>query len=448
MSAPPPVAGPARRDAAPRAGLAAIAAKVAGAAMALAVNVAIARLLGPDGYGLYAFGVGLGSTLAVVATLGMPFAAIRHVPDYLARGDWSGTVGFTRASIAVSLLGAGACAVVMLTVSSLATTRPAISPILAWSAALLVPMTLGQTLATLLQARGHVVAPELVQSTVRQGATLALLAVALPLLPLATGAEVALAATGVASAVAAVALWLMLGRAAADEPRDVARYDLGLWARTGGSVLLILMSSALNERLDVLMLGWLVEPADLGHYAAAARLASVAMLALAGLNAAYMPRVSRAWAEGDRAATQRLCQEVALIGVGLTGAMLAAAAVLGGPALGLFGPEFQSASGVLLLLLATQCGLAISGIAGGLAVVAGLDRLVLAGVLSGLAVNAVLNLALTPVLGIAGAAIATLAALTITQLAIALRCGRILGIGTTALSVLMPDRTMGRAARG
>lgn len=446
MSASAP--GAERRGAASRAGLAAIAAKVCGAAMALVVNVAIARLLGPEGFGLYAFGIGLASTLAVVATLGMPFAAIRHLPDYLARGDWPGTAGFTRASIAASFLGAGVCAVLMLAMSSLAAVTPEMSSVLAWSAALLVPMTLGQTIATLLQARGHVVAPELVQSAARQGATMILLAMALSLFSFAAGAETALATTGLASAGAAAALWLMLGRVAADEPRGAARYDLSLWAKTGGSVLLILTSSVLTERLDVLMLGWLVEPAALGQYAAAARLASVAMIALAGLNAAYMPRVSRAWAEGDRAGTQRLCQEAALIGVGLTGAMMAGAAVLGGPALGLFGPEFRDASGVLMLLLATQCGLAISGIAGGLAVVAGLDRLVFFGVLAGLAGNAALNLALTPVLGITGTAIATMLSLTVTQLVIALRCGRILELGTTALAPLLPARALGRTARG
>lgn len=436
-------------EAASRAGIAAIAtiaAKVAGAAGALAINIAVARILGADGYGIYAFGVGLGTTLAVVASLGMPFAAIRHVPDYLAQRDWSGIVGFTRASLLVSLAGAAACAALLLLMPRLAGATPAVASGLAWSAALLLPVTLGQTIATLLQARGHVVRPEIVQSAVRQGATLVLLGALLLAFPGQVTPGTAIAATALANVGSALALAYMLRRIEAREPREAGRYELRRWARTGGSVLLILVSAALNERVDVLMLGWLVEPAALGQYAAAARLASVATIALAGLNAAYMPRVSRAWAEGDRPGTQRLLQEVALLGVGLTGAMVLGAVALGEPALGLFGPEFRDAQSVLLLLLLTQCGIAVAGIASGLAVVAGLDHLALCGVLAGLAVNVLLNLLLTPAFGIVGAAIATLVALVGTQLAVALRCGQLLGLGTTIFALLRPERTVGRAA--
>lgn len=421
---------PPRRAA--RAGLAAMAAKLAGAALGLGVNIVLARLLGPAEFGLYALAIAVATGAAVLATMGMPFAAIRHVPDYLARADWPGVAGFTRASLWVSLLGTLFCAFLFIVGPILAAAAPDLRRALLWGAVMVGPATFAQTLTTLLQARGHVVAPEILQSLLRQGLTLLLIGGAVAAFG-ALALDSALAAITISMAGSVALLAVLLHRAAQADRRDGRRYELRLWARTGGGVLLILMSAALNERIDILMLGWLVPPEEMGVYAAAARVASVATIALAGLNAAFMPRLSGAWAAGNRRDVQRLAFEAAAIGTVATLVLALGAGLLGGDLLAVFGEAFRSGAAVLVWLLLTQVGLAAAGLAGGVAVIAGHDRLALAGVLAGIAANVALNLWLTPIHGILGAAMATCLALTLSALVTGLVIGRRLRLRLTLL---------------
>lgn len=414
------------------AGYASMSAKLANAVIALAANVFAARLLGAEGFGIYAFSVTIAVTLAVLAALGMPFAAIRHIPEYLAGGKHGLARGFRRASLAASFMGGAICAAALLLLARFFEGSGGMETALFWAAGMVLPFTLCQTIASMMQAEGFVVGPELMQGALRQTLTLGFLALAW----LASdggllAVTLALAATTLANVAAAVGLFVLLGRltstggeAAAQPPE----YALRRWLRTGGGVLAIVLCAALNERVDILMLGWLVSPDQLGHYAAATRVASVAILALAGLNAAFMPRISRAYAAGDYVQVERLCRKAMVSGLVVTTLMLAGAAVTGQFLLSIFGAGFVDAWPALILLICAQIGVAIGGPAGGLAVIAGHDRMAFGVVVAGIAGNVVLNLILTQLLGITGAAIATLAAVSLSSLWLGQWCSRKLGL--------------------
>ncbi|MEB8387398.1 oligosaccharide flippase family protein [Rhodobacteraceae bacterium KMM 6894] len=424
-----------RRAGSARAGALAVAAKLGGAGLGILVNVILARLMGAEDFGRYALGIALGTVIAVLGSGGMPFGAVRYVPDYLARGDFGALRGFTRASLAVTLLGGAACAVAMMLGAQMIDPGHVMAGVLPWAALIVLPAALAQSLSSLLQARGHVAGPEIVQSLVRQGATLGLI-MAWVGVGAALNFRVALGVSAIAVALACAMLAHRLAGLTRPEPRMPAAFDgFKLWMGAGAGILVILVTAAFNERIDLFILGWMVTPADLGIYSAAVRVASISILALAGLGAAYTPRIAAAWAKDDCIEVERLCREGALAGTALMLAMTLGAWLLGGFVLSLFGPEFRAGATVLTILLGAQIAVGMMGIAGGLTIISGNNHIALTGVAVGLVVNAITAITLVPSMGISGAAIGVFAGFLVSHGVIGIWCSLRLGLRATLLPI-------------
>ncbi|MFN4059410.1 MAG: oligosaccharide flippase family protein [Paracoccus hibiscisoli] len=434
-----------------RAGFLAVAAKLGGAGLGIAANVILARLMGPEQFGQYALGFALASVVVVLASGGMPFGAVRFVPRYLTGGDLAAMRRFCRTSLIVTAIGGIICAAAMVMLARLLDPGHLMAAVLPWAALMVVPAALAQSLAALLQGRGHVAGPEIVQSLVRQGVMLGLIG-AWVVLGGGVQFRSALMISAIAVGLAALVLGLHLARLArADVPLAGAgaHSDDGLrtWLGAGGGLLVILVMAALNERVDLFVLGWLGTPADLGIYSAAVRIASVAILALAGLGAAYTPRIAAAWSRRDLPEVERLCREASLAGTALTVAMTLGAVLFGGAVLSLFGGQFRAGATVLTILLAGQVLVGMMGIAGGLAIIAGRSRIALTGVAAGLAVNALSGIVLVPHWGMTGAAIGVVLGFALSQAIIALWCSLALGVRATLLPVGRPVALAAAEAR-
>jgi O-antigen/teichoic acid export membrane protein len=84
--------------------------------------------------------------------------------------------------------------------------------------------------------------------------------------------------------------------------------------------------------------------------------------------------------------------------------------------LALYGPAFQRAAGVVVVLTCAQAVSGCLGLTGWTLVVAGRSRVMLLANLGGAIVNVTLNLILVPRLGLLGAAVASLVTVTLFQL--------------------------------
>jgi O-antigen/teichoic acid export membrane protein len=419
-----------------RAGALAVAAKLGGAGLGIFVNVILARLLGPEEFGKYALGIAIGTVAVVLASGGMPFGAIRFVPGYLASNDFAALRGFHRASMSVTVLGGVICTGALLLTAQRLDSGHLMADVLPWAALMILPAALAQSLASLLQGRGHVSGPEVIQSLVRQAATLGLVLLWIAAAR-AMDFSVALACGALAVAIAAVALWVWLERVTRPEPRPtkIAFEDFRLWIAAGAGMLSILVVAALNERVDLFVLGWLAAPDAVGVYSASVRVASVAILAMAGLGAAYTPRVSAAWARGNRIEVERLCREGALVGATVTLAMTLGVWLFGGAVLSMFGPAFPAGATALTILLGSQVVVGMTGIANGLAIISGNSHIAMTGVAAGLIVNALAGIALVPHLGISGAAIGVFVGFIVSQGVIGIWCSLRLGLRATLLPI-------------
>jgi O-antigen/teichoic acid export membrane protein len=243
----------------------------------------------------------------------------------------------------------------------------------------------------------------------------------------------ALGAWVVAQALPTVLLWAacLLDAGIARPQRALLRESISFGVRAWAGSLAYL----LNARLDQIIVGVIATEATLGVYAVAVNACEVLYLLPTAVASALLPAIARA-PDAERAArTLRIFRAVAL--VTLAGAGLA---VLLGPVLvpAVFGEAYRASVTPLLLLLPSALGFAASTVFSNALLASSAPGRSSAGPLTSLVVGVVLDLALVPSAGAAGAAVAASAALLCGGAAAAYAFGRRAGLSPAAV---LPSRT-------
>ncbi|HWT07615.1 MAG TPA: oligosaccharide flippase family protein [Roseomonas sp.] len=411
------------------------------------MQVILARTLGPEGLGVYATFLSLATVLSITGGFGMPMAAVRFIPVYVANGQDALLRGFVaaaqRLTLASSVLVAiGFCLIFVM----FPTLRDQLGPAVA--AAPIIPLFgLGTLAAGELQALGQPLRSDLLinLSRVAMIAAFVLLAGWLGQ----ADAVVALWLTGLAALIAWLAACIA-ARRALPVPLAGPRADdeRRLWISAGMTFVLAMAAVSLIERLDTIMLGVLVGAEAAGIYSVASRLALTVALATTSVLALMAPALARQAAAQDRDGLQRTASIAVALALLLA---LCVAAVLGGASpwlLPAFGPEFDAAALPFAMLLAGQVAVAACGSAGGLLALAGHNRALVVTALGAVILHMVLCLLLVPVFGPSGAAGATVATLVAQAVALAVVAWRTLGVDPTLLGALrLAWRSFGPAAR-
>lgn len=391
--------------------------KAVGIAFAWAGQVVLARALGVEAFGVYATVTAWSTVLGVLAGFGMPLAAMRFLSVYLERQDWAQYRGFLRAAMQLILVSSIGVGVVVLGVFAAV---PALS-------GMLLPMAVAMLLLVLIGYTGLAYCAFLAEQQPVRAEALTNVARSVWLTVLAglfwwSGGldhpDVATAAAvAVGLTVGANLLTLLLqggwlapmlatrwrGPAVRAEQRD--------WLAAGMTAMVSVGAFAVIERLDTILLGTLVSPAEAGPYSIVARVALLVSVALAPVAAVASPKGAQLLTRGDRPGVQRVMSTAVLITTGLA-VVLCTGLVLGGPLLlALFGREFVLERSLLALLMAGQLALALAGPAGGLLAMAGRNRILVAAMVGTALLDLVLCLVLIPRYGMYGAGMATSIAL-------------------------------------
>lgn len=163
--------------------------------------------------------------------------------------------------------------------------------------------------------------------------------------------------------------------------------------------------------LDILILGFFVVDAQIGIYNVAWTLAMSFVLMGYAIRSNFFPEISSIATEGNNTRVSELFSEGLLYSGLLPIPGCVGAFLLGSSVLNIYGHEFQSGATVLVLLLLASFLRSYDAIVS--SVLYGIDRpdLGFKMTVTFLVVNVGLNVALIPVFGIAGAAIATIAAI-------------------------------------
>jgi O-antigen/teichoic acid export membrane protein len=393
---------------------------VASTGVAFVSNIFLARWMGVGHYGVYAYVLAWVNLLALPATLGYMTSLVRFISAYKSRGEFGYIRGLLRQSnLQVGLAGT-LTAVVIFAVTRLLedSLEPELAATFAISALIVPLLALARIRGAVLRALRRVVVSALINELTRP---IVLLMVAAALYFAGDGALSATAAMGANLAGAAVAFaigtfWL---RRSLPAPalRERPLFATREWIAVS---LPLLMNGALHlimKQADVLMLGSLSSTGEAGIYAVTARIGALTAFGLAAVNSIVAPMISEHYTHGDMAGLQRTVTRGAWITAAIAVPTIGFLALFGLPLLGLFGQAFTTGYIPLLILLVGYAANALAGSVGFIMTMTGHHGPAFWILALSTGVNLVLNAALIPPFGMAGAAVATAVAMLLWNLA-------------------------------
>ena len=115
--------------------------QIAGAGLSFIATAVVARLLGVEQYGIFAFYLSLSAVLVLFGGLGVPGAAVKFVAEYRELHDYAALKGFLRAGYWLTLATSAAIAVAAgLTTAALGVEFADAPPMLYWTAFAAIPI--------------------------------------------------------------------------------------------------------------------------------------------------------------------------------------------------------------------------------------------------------------------------------------------------------------------
>lgn len=375
-------------------------------AAGVGVGTLLARALGVEGYGQYVFALAVVQVMLVPLNFGLPTLVMREVAVLRTRADWALLSGLLLWS-AVVIAAVLAALAIGVTIWSKVAGVDAL--LFFFAVALAGAWAYLRLAAAVLRGMERVVLAAMPDQVIRPVMMLIGIVVLTLVMDLTPAHAMALHAFAAAAGLGWT-LWILWSRSS-PIPTDSsaeARYDPGAWLKSILPLGLQVGAGFLNSRIDVLMLGLLSDKSSVGVYGLAILIGGIATMPETLVKHMIAPRIARLHVEGRRHEIQRIAGLAALVSVAGALAVFAAILLVGGPIVAaLVGSEFESsiriAGVVAIASVITACWCS----AGPLLNMTGHERVTARISWASAAANAVLNLALIPVLGALGAAMAT-----------------------------------------
>lgn len=324
----------------------------------------IARVLGPESFGIYTYVLAWMSVLAYGSALGFQVALLRFVSVYESKHDWSllrGVIQYSERRVcAVGLL------VILIGTAGIMFRGPTISPELSQTflvGFLLVPVWALLWLRTAtVRAFGGVVTALAPERIMRDALLLAFIVLA------SFGLNWTLDAQTVMTAlVASTVLALMVASLAMHRLRPraidtaVPEYDAKVWRRAALPLLIVGATDALFNRTGVLLLGWAGEIKNAGIYGLAFSIAFLVVLPRSAVATLFAPAIARLYEHRQFDELQALIIRATSWSLCVAASIAVVLAVMAEYLLSWFGPEYVAGSNALRLLLVGQVISATAG---------------------------------------------------------------------------------------
>jgi len=422
-------------------GGAAFAVHVAAVGTAYCSQLLIARMIGVDSFGIYAYVTATMVVLAYLAALGFDVALLRFVPVYEAQQRWDLLKGVI--SYAQRRVGAVALAVTLIGVLVTAVRYADASLELRnafFVGYLLVPIwALLWIRCSAVRAFGGVVWSIAPDRLTREGIVIGLVALATTSLGLHVDAPQVIVAmlfsSGIGLAATSLAMRQLRPRAA-DNVDPI--YDAAAWRRVTLPLVIIGAAEAMMNRTGVLILGWLGDIKGAGIYSVAFNIAFVVALPRIAFNTLFAPAISSFFTRKDQATLRLLAASAASWTFVAAACIAIVLAVMAEPLLTWFGPDLKAGVPALRILLLGQTLAAGAGSQMYLMTMTGHERSAAALLVLSAIVNGISSAALISSFGLIGAASATSASLIVWNAAMAFFLWRRLRLPPGVLAMLRP----------
>lgn len=382
--------------------------RVAGAGLGFAFNVALARMLGADGLGIYHLSLTFALIASVVGRMGMDAAMLKFGATRYASADAAGLLAVHRMGMGTAALGCGVVAVCTYFASDWLALQlyadAAIAQPLRLMALALLPFGLLNLYGELLKSGQHQALSSFIQ-----GAAVPLIC----LLLLWVFASSLKDASAAAMLYLAATVWVLLcsffawrrsvpqGQASTTPPLKLRQLLATAMPMYGSAMADVVMTFS-----DVLILGLFATAADVGIYTAAARTALLTRFLLLANSAVAGPRFAALHAANDTQGVARLARRSTLLTTVSSVPLLMVFLIFPHLVLSVFGPAFEAGATVLIILSLGQFVNAATGPVGYLLNMSGFHRIEGRIAVAGAFMTVGLCFALIPFWGLPGAAAA------------------------------------------
>lgn len=383
----------------------------------VAMAAVLARILGPKGYGTYAFALAFVSIIQTPVQSGMQNTAIRFTSIYsdskdwsLLRGLWQRLSGWT---CIYAVLAAGGWVLLAIFLGNGPGHIGSRSVFLAAGCVLLLipfPALYGGMICGL----GRPVIGQIPQFILYPGGILLFVFLVTVFRQHLTPSFAMILNAGACLSAAVVALFWIRSWMPTEVQRSTAKTCRRIWIRALVPLAFSGGVAVINNQASILMLGWMSNADGVGVFRAAFQGAALVSLSLVAVNMLIAPEIARLYVRGDRLVLQRVLTK------GARFALIGAAPVflffifLGHWVLGLvFGNAFIVGYPILITLSAGQFANVAAGPVGYILNMSGHERDVLTGLFISAISIVILNFILIPHFGIIGAAYANLVSMLI-----------------------------------
>jgi O-antigen/teichoic acid export membrane protein len=375
--------------------------------LTLAASVLLARGLGPEGFGQYAFVMAAITLLALPIGTGPGQLVTREVAKYQHSGAWDLFRGLTRRAHQWALLGSVIIATNIAVVSYFQSTWEVQDrwSLLVIASPLLPLLALNVIRTSILRGLRCVIKAQLPDLVVRPSFHL-IIAAGLLLggcLNPATALVSHIVAAGLAFLLGA---WLLRKARPAPLDKIAPSYQTKEWGSALPPFIMLALVSTFNAEIGVLALGWLGTNVEVGALRVAQSGAIFVALPLAIVNLVIGPYITRAHRDDDWNRLQQLSKQSTRAALVVALPIALPMIFLGGPIINLiFGEAYRAvATWPLIILAIGQLFNVACGSVGLFLVMAGYERDTLNGQIIALVVNAVASVILIPPFGAVGAA--------------------------------------------
>lgn len=394
-----------------RGGLGTAGIQAANRILALALGIVLARTLGAEGYGIYAYAFAIMSLLIVLAEAGVPTLLMREVATSQGREQWGRLRGVLR--LAGLFVGVVAASVSVMGLVLLWWWADTVSLSVLYTTGLmllLLPVSaLSKTVAHSLLGLRRVVIGQAIDLLIRPLLVLVLVMAVFVTWPDLRDPQYAMAAQFLGAAAVLIIGIVTLRRLLPVQLKTAApEYPIREWLNSVLPFTLIGGAGVINSQVDIIMLGWYSSADDVGIYRVATQGAGLVVLPLYIANAVAAPHFARFHAHADMARLQRLVTLSARVALFAALPVTLTIIVAGNAIVGwAFGTAFAAAYGPMAILSIGWLVIVGLGPVGSLLNMLGHERVVSRILWQTAVLNVVMNGALIPLFGIDGAAVAT-----------------------------------------
>ena len=424
-------------------GAAGVLIRIANLAFSLGLGILLARFLGADGYGAYAYAFSWLTLLLVLATFGMPDLQVREIAAASARGDWSLLKGVIRRGLQIVT-----AAAVLISITAFIVFdqfRSAFSDseftTLVLVLLLLPFVALLRCVCSALRGLYKVVLSQLIEMLARPACVFLGVLVIFLFDDSLRSPESAMSIQVLVAIVLFLFAYSILRASLPEQLHEVRpAFNTRAWLVSGLPLMAGAGAGVINSQADILLLRYFGSAEDVGIYRVAVQGAMLVVLGLNVANALIAPHFARLYAKGDMRNLQKLVTVSARL-IFLSALPLALAFMLFGDHLAgwVFGPEFTASYAPLAILSFGQLVSATMGSVGFLLNMTGHEKDVAKVLVITSIMNVILNALLIPAFQLVGAACATAITLASWNIALSVIVKKRIGIDSSIITRMRAD---------